>query len=165
MEFEKCKDILLRETGLVRRIALIQEQIREAVINRNWADFESRFSVLGEIGNEFAVLENERDELFSQGEVSGREDDNDGKGKFYFFAARFPEERRNELTSVYRTLKLETLRVQSAGEDLMGFIAGARAALAGFFEIAFPDRGGKIYTQCGRPITHDMRSMVLNRTF
>ena len=164
MEFEKCRDILQQEICLIRQIACLQEQIREAVTNKDWAGFESRFSELGEIGGEFAALESERETLFSFGKISEDEAD-EAKGKFYFFASRFPEEQRNELTSVYRTLKLETLGVQSAGEDLMNFIESTRAALSGILEIAFPDRGGKIYTSYGKPVTHDMRSMVLNRAF
>ena len=162
MEFEKCRDILLQETALVQQIACIQEQIKEAVISRNWTDFDNHFSVLAEIGDELAALEIGREALFAVGESDG---DKDGKGNFYAFAARFPVEQRNELTSIYRSLKLETLRVQTSGEAIMSFITGARSALAGFFEIAFPDRGGKIYTPRGKPITHDMRSMVLNRAF
>jgi hypothetical protein len=188
MEYEKCRDILLQETALIRQIACVQEQIKEAVISRNWIDFDNHFSVLAEIGDEFAVLEMGREALFTQGQkemqtaqekaAKGRADETrtgtgfpffqgeiDSKGRFYAFAARFPAEQRNELTAIYRSLKLETLRVQTAGEAIMSFITGARAALAGFFEIAFPDRGGKIYTPHGKPLNHDMRSMVLNRTF
>ena len=161
MEFEKCRDILLQETALVRQIACLQEQIKEAVLNRDWTDFENHFSVLAEIGEQFAVLEKGREELFTD----ERQFENDHRGKFYTFAARFPEMQRNELSEIYRTLKLETMRVQAAGEALMSFFTGAGAALAGFFEIAFPDRGGKIYTPYGKPMAHDMRSMVLNRAF
>ena len=66
---------------------------------------------------------------------------------------------------LYRRLKQEALKVQAVGDALMGYIAGVRATLAGFFEIAFPDRGGKLYTPHGVPVSHDMRSMVLNRCF
>jgi hypothetical protein len=163
MEFEKCRNILLQETILVRQIACLQEQIKEAVISRNWTDFENHFSVLGEIGDEFTALESGREALFDQGQSA--EEENDNRGRFYTFAARFPEAQRNELTSIYRDLKLETLRLQMAGTSLMSFISGTRAAMAGFVEIAFPERGGKIYTPYGRPLTHDMLSMVLNRAF
>jgi len=171
MEFEKCRDILLQEIELVREIGCLQERIKEAVINRNWAGFDDYFTVLGEIRGTFAALEIEREALFARGQTDESSDDpyhcneNDSKGRFYAFAARFSDERRNEITAIYRDLKFETLRVQMAGEAFTGFIAGAKAALAGFFEIAFPDRGGKIYTPRGKPLAHDMRSMVLNRTF
>jgi hypothetical protein len=161
MEFERCRDILLQEVTLVRQIACLQEQIKEAVMNRDWADFENHFSLLGEIGDEFTVLESGREALFDR----QADDQNDSRGRFYAFAAGFPDAQRNELTDIYRDLKLETLKVQMTGQSLMSFISGARAAMAGFVEIASPERGGKIYTPYGRPLTHDMRSMVLNRTF
>ena len=154
MEFEQCRDILLKESELVRRIARLQEHIRDAVINRNWTDFEGHFADLGLMREEFSALENERERLFS-----GVQD------SFYAFASRFPAAQRGELSEIYRGLKLEVLNTQVAGEVLMAYIAGARATMAGFFEIAFPDRGGKMYTPYGIPVSHDMRSMVLNRCF
>jgi len=160
VEFEKCRDILLRETELVQRIAGLQELIREGVLNRDWTDFEAHFNALEEIQGEFASLEGERMLYFNDSSI-----DTDVSKGFYTKIAGFPAEQRNELSEIFRNLKLEALRVQISGETIMGFIAGARATLSGFFEIAFPDRGGKIYTSYGKPISHDMRSMVLNRIF
>jgi hypothetical protein len=156
MDFIKCKDVLLKEIELVRHVSALQNLIREAVINRNWTDFESHFSELNGIGVEFSSLESEREQFFSG---------NGDKTGFYGQIARFPAKERRELSEIYRDLKLETMRVQISGEAIMDFIAGARATIAGFFEIAFPDRGGKMYTPYGRPVSHDMRSMVLNHRF
>ena len=160
MEFERCRDILLEETGLVHRIQELQNLIREAVINRDWTDFEGHFSALGEIQGEFTLLESEREQIFA-GLQAGEGELN----SFYALVSQIPADKRNELTEIFRNLKLETLRVQITGEAIMGFISGARATMAGFFEIAFPDRKGKIYTPHGKPVSHDMRSMVLNRSF
>ena len=151
MIFEQCKDVLVKECGLVQRIAGLQELIRDAVENRTWTDFEEHFNDLGRMREEFALLEAERQRIFP--------------GSFYDCAAGLPSEQRNELSEIYRNLKLETLKVQVAGEALMGYITGARATIAGFFELAFPDRGGKLYTPHGIPVSHDMRSMVLNQAF
>ena len=160
MEFEQCRDILLKESELVQRIAGLQDLVWEAVINRDWTDFEGHFSALSDMGVEFAVLEAERERVFDENHCETGD-----PSPFYAFAAHLPAEQRNELTNIYRSLKLEVLRVQMSGETFMGYISGARATLAGFFEAAFPDRGGKIYTPHGIPISHDMRSMVLNRCF
>jgi hypothetical protein len=158
MVFERCKDILLKESELVQRIAGLQNLIYEAVINREWADFEDRFFALSGMREEFTALETMREQLFSENQ--GAE-----WPSFYALTAQLPPEQRNELTEIYRSMKLEVLRVRMSGETLMAYIAGARATMAGFFEIAFPDRGGKMYTPHGIPVSHDMRSMVLNRTF
>jgi len=154
MEFERCREILLEETALVQRIMDLQNLIKDALAARDWTDFEGHFSALSEIQGEFSVLEAEREQLFS-GVHTG----------FYACIAHLPAEQRRELSEIFRNLKLETLRVQISGEAIMAFIAGARATMAGFFEIAFPDRGGKIYTPYGKPVSHDMRSMVLNQRF
>jgi hypothetical protein len=153
MVFEQCREILLREIDLIQQVAGLQNGIREAVLGRNWTDFESHFSALGGIKAEFTALESIRERLFSD------------SARFYTLAAHLPPEQRAELTAIYRSLKMETLRVQVAGESLMEYIAEARATIAGFFEIAFPDRGGKMYTPHGVPVSHDMRSVVLNRAF
>jgi hypothetical protein len=160
MVFEKCKAILLKECELVRRISRLQDLVYEAVINRDWNGFEANFSRLGEIGKEFSVLEHERERIFA-----GILPESDAPARFYSLTAGLPPEQRGELTEIYRNLKLETLKVKIAGETIMNFIAGARATVASFFEVAFPDRKGKIYTPYGTPVSHDMRSMVLNRSF
>jgi hypothetical protein len=153
MVFEQCRDILLEESELVQRIACLQELIQQAVMNRNWTDFEGHFNALNAIKTEFTTLERERERLF------------DNYARFYALTAQLPSEQRIELTSIYRSLKLETLRVRMEGEALMSYITDARAAMTDIFEVAFPDRGGKIYTPHGVPVSHDMRSMVLNRAF
>jgi hypothetical protein len=160
MVFEKCKLILLRECELVRRVADLQNLVYEAVINRDWNGFEVHFSKLGEIGERFTALGHERERLFS-----GILTESNASARFYSLTAGLPAQQRGELAEIYRNLKLETLKVRVAGETIMNFIAGARATVAGFFEIAFPDRRGKIYTPYGTPVSHDMRSMVLNRSF
>ena len=153
MNFEKCREILLNEIELVKRVSGMQEQIRNAVMNRKWTDFESHFSELNLIGDEFTVMEAEREKCFSS------------SNSFYAFISCFTQEQRVELSEIYRNLKLKTLQIKITGEIINDFITQARATIAGFFEIAFPDRGGKIYTPHGKHFSHDMRSMVLNQSF
>jgi hypothetical protein len=165
MNFNVCKELLLKEYELVQKAASLQDQIQTAVRNREWAGFEGHFTILNDIEGELAALEKEREGLFSEwgGVIENAPDLGDDKGRFYAFAARLPLAERNELTAIYRGLKLESLKLRMAGEALMSYLGEARATLAGFFEIAFPDRGGRIYTNRGTAVSHDMRSVVLNR--
>jgi len=160
MVFEKCREILLKECELVRRISSLQNLVYEAVLNRDWNGFEANFSKLGEIGEEFTELEQQRERVFA-GILPG----SDASVRFYSLTAGLPPEQRNELTEIYRNLKMETLKVKIMGETIMNFVIGAKATVAGFLEVAFPDRKGNIYTQYGMPVSHDMRCMVLNRSF
>jgi hypothetical protein len=165
MSFNTCKTILLKEYELVQKAASLQDAIQKAVKSREWTGFEGHFTALNAIEGELAALEKERERLFAEwdGATENVPDLGDDKGRFYAFAARLPLAERNELTAIYRSLKLESLKLRMAGESLMSYLGEARATLAGFFEIAFPDRGGRIYTNRGTAVSHDMRSVVLNR--
>jgi hypothetical protein len=77
----------------------------------------------------------------------------------------FSPDLRNELTAMYRTLKLETMKVRASNEMLLNYLAGAKTLMAGFFEAAFPERTGRLYTSQGTQAAADMRSVMLNRHF
>jgi hypothetical protein len=169
MSFEVQRDILLKELELVKRIASLQEEAREAVISRDWTDFEDHFKTLECYKSDLALLENERSSAFAQmtgatmgaaGTMSVTEEN----GAFYKFASSLSQEERIEITEIYRNLKIETLRVRVASESLMHFITSARSAITGFFQALFPQRTGKTYTPYGKPASSDMRSMVLNES-
>jgi len=164
MEFEKCRDVLVRENELVHKVGSLQDMAYKAVVGRDWADFDEHFHALEEMGKELAVLESEREQVFSKC-YEGIATDVDASSRFYAFVARFNQEQRTEITEIYRSLKMETIRVQAVGETLMGYIAGMRSTVAEFFKTAFPERSGKTYSPYGTQVSHDMRSMVLNQQF
>jgi hypothetical protein len=159
-EFEQCSRILERETGLLEKITSVQIMVRNAVMNREWADFELLLKSLGDFDAEFETLEAERARIFS-GLVrkNGGED-----AGFYALAARFPAEERKNLTELYRRLKMEAFKIRLANDTLLQYLNEARNTVAAFLEAAFPDRKGRIYSREGVQIQADMRSMVLDRS-
>ena len=169
MMYEKCRDILLRECELVQCAAGVQEKIRLAVMDREWADFESHIKDMNEIENQLAALDDEREQLFSAFEALVLKNKfsraNDAKGRFYAMASLLPENQRNELTSIYRGLKIEAMKLRIANEALTTYLAGIKSTLKDFFDIVFPERAGKMYTPQGIHLSQDMRSMVVSRSF
>ena len=169
MIYEKCRDILLRESEFLQEAANIQEKIRIAVINREWDDFEEHINAMNNVENNMAELENEReklfiafDSLFRHNTYSGNDD---AKGRFYTMVSHLPENEREDLTTIYRGLKLQALKLRVANESLMTYLVGIKSTLKEFFDLAFPDRAVKVYTPQGTHLSHDMRSMVLNQSF
>jgi hypothetical protein len=160
MMFEKCKAVLLEETELVQKIALLQDKVRNAVINREWTNFEEYIGELNAAGGQFAILEAEREGLFPPAGGTG-----DEKSRFYAAVSTLPAGQRNELTGIYRNLKMEAIKVRLSNEAFLAYLAEAKTTLAAFLDLAFPDRGGRIYTRHGRTLSQDMRSVVLNRSF
>jgi len=154
MDFDRCRDILLREGELVGEIGALQDAVHAAVTGRDWEGFEGRFAELEEKGRGLEALEAEREAL-----IPGAADG------FYAFAASLPDDRRREISEAYRGLKIAAVRVKTAGDTLMAYIASQRATMAGFFDAAFPERSAKTYSPAGTQVSDDMRSMVLNRHF
>jgi hypothetical protein len=174
--YNKCREILIKEHEAVAKAAALQKLVHEAVQKREWAHFEAHFADLGAISGEIAALEREREAVFAgfSGEaapLAGQplavphavELAGGDAGRFYALCMHFTPEQRAEIGAVYRGLKLEALKLRMANDALLEYVGGMRATLTEFFELAFPDRGGKIYTPRGTPVSHDMRSMVLNQ--
>jgi len=171
MMYEKCRNILLQEFELVQNAVVIQEKIRLAVTERKWTLFEDNLNAMNTIQSALISLESEREELFSVYKtiVSQRNFterlESAGKECFYSLAALLPENQRNDLTSIYRGLKLEAHKLKLANESLSAYVNTIRSTLRDFLDLALIERGGKMYTKDGTHFSHDMRSMVLNQSF
>jgi hypothetical protein len=172
--YERCREILLKEHDAVAKAAVLQKMVQDAVQKREWADFEAHFNVLNSISGEIAALERERELVFAgfsggvgqaapEASPQAVELAGGDAGRFYALCMRFSIEQRDEICAIYRGLKLQALKLRLDNESLLEYVSGIRATLTGFFELAFPDRGGKIYTPRGTPVSRDMRSMVLNQ--
>ena len=169
MIYERCRDILIQEFELIQNAVNVQEKIRLAVTERQWTDFEDNFSAMNTIESKLHALENEREQLFSVFKTVVRQqnfsDNLDEKGRFYALVSFLPEKQRNELTSIYRSLKLEAVKLRMANDTLLSYVNGIKTTLKDFLDLAFVERGGKMYTKNGTHFSHDMRSMVLNKSF
>jgi hypothetical protein len=154
--------ILRQEIELLEKIRILQDQVKNAIINREWTDFEHYMGSLAAIGDEFEALDLERKTLFT-GFAKKLGFNNEGVG-FYSFAARLPETQRRELSELYRRIKIQTMGVRFANDSLTDYLNETQAVVSGFLEALFPDRKGKIYTRQGTQASPDMRSMVLNQS-
>jgi len=169
MIYEKCKDILLKEFELIQKAVFVQEKIRAAVDKKEWTVFEDSLNVMNSIESKMTNLESEREQLFYVFETlvhhQGFSETLDAKGRFYKLAAMLPENQRNELTSIYRSLKLEAMKLRIANNALLTYLNEIKSTLNDFFALAFPDRCGKMYTKSGNHFSNELSSMVLNRSF
>jgi hypothetical protein len=161
--YTQCVLILSREIEVLKKISALQNVLWTVVESREWADFEVHNRAVNALGGEFEVLEAKREEIVSELKPSGGQEDE--KKRFYAMVSCFSPDLRNELTALYRALKLETMKVRTSNEMLVTYLADAKTLMAGFFEAAFPERAGRLYTSQGTQAAADMRSVVLNRHF
>ncbi|MCL2720105.1 MAG: hypothetical protein FWD47_02035 [Treponema sp.] len=169
MIYEKCKDILLQEFELIQNAVVLQEKIRLAVTERQWTVFEENLSAMNAAENQLENLENERQKLFEVFQTlthqQGFSQNLDEKGRFLTLVGILPENQRDDLTSIYRSLKQESIKLKIANEALLSHVNIIKSTLRDFIDLAFVERGGKMYTKNGSHFSHDMRSMVLNQSF
>jgi hypothetical protein len=161
--YTECVLVLKQELELLERIQALQVQVKNAVIHREWADFEDLFGSLAVIGDEFETLDLERVKIFA-GFAQNLGFKSEG-ARFYSYAARLPEAERRELSELYRRIKIQTLETRLGNESLTEYLGEIQTVVSGFLEAVFPDRRGKIYTRRGTQVAPDMRSLVLNQSF
>jgi hypothetical protein len=173
-DYDECVHILKQELLMLEQIQALQNQVKNAVRNREWTDFQGHLGSLAAIGDAFEALDHERVQIFTgfarrmgfnyEVEPSVESRRPPQGGGFYAFAARLPERERRELSDLYRRIKMRALGVRFANDSLTDYLDETQAVVSGFLEAVFPDRKGKIYSRQGRQVTPDMRSMVLNQT-
>jgi hypothetical protein len=160
--YTECALVLKRELELLDRISALQAQVKNAIINREWTDFEGRFESLAAAGDEFAALDLERARAFAR--LAGEAGLDSEGASFYRCAARLPEAERRELSELYRRIKMRTLELRLASESLAAYLDEIQTLVSGFLEAVFPDRKGRLYSRRGTQVSPDMRSLVLNRS-
>ncbi|GHV85079.1 hypothetical protein AGMMS50230_06870 [Spirochaetia bacterium] len=151
--------VLFKEVELLEKIPPLQALLRDAVIKREWTDYEILMESISEIGTHFDILEKDREALFKT-LAEGEEPDS-----FYAYAARLPEGEREEISILYRKLKITALQIKIANDTLMEYLREIRSAVSGVLEKAYPDRRGKMYSRRGTEREADMRSLMVNQTF
>ncbi|MCL2181073.1 MAG: hypothetical protein FWB83_08090 [Treponema sp.] len=169
MIYEKCRDILLRECEQIQNAAFIQKKIRHAVTNQEWNEFEEHILAMNSVESKILELETERENILEiYKSIVHQEAFShvlDAKGRFYALVSYLPANQRNELTSIYRSLKIESIKLRMANDSLLAYLSGIQETVKDFFALAFPDRCAKTYTKKGMQFSHEMRSMVLNTSF
>jgi hypothetical protein len=169
MIYEKCRDILLRECELIQNAANVQEKIRQSVTKQEWSEFEYHLNIMNSLESKIETLDKEREQLFIVFKTiihqQSFSENLDSKGQFFALVSLLPEKQRIELISIYRSLKHEAIKLRMANDSLFAYLSGIKSTLKDFFDLAFPERGGKMYTKEGMHFSNDMQSMFLNRSF
>ena len=160
--FNRCVLVLTGELELLKKISVAQDKVRQAVMNREWTDFDEKMNEINRFGGEFTLLEDERLSLFSA--LKGGAGEAEEK-PFYARISGLPLEERRELSRLYRELKMETLKMRAVNETFMVYLREAKTMAAAYLEAVYPARGGKLYTSKGHRVSQDLKSMVFNNRF
>jgi hypothetical protein len=151
--YARCVAVFSGEIEILKEISAVQSKVRQAVMSREWADFDTYDKELNRLGMEFARLEDERATLFP------------AETPFYDAILELPIEERVELSRLYRELKTESLKMRALNETFLVYLNEAKGLAAAYLEAVCPARGGKLYTRKGHKVSQDLRSIVVNNRF
>jgi hypothetical protein len=143
------------------KIFAAQNMVRQAVMNREWTDFDDKTAEVNKMSEEFAKLELERAKVFFT--FSGAMNTEDKP--FYALISVLPLEESRELARLYRELKMETLKMRAMNETFLAYLNEAKTMAAAYLEAVCPARGGKLYTRKGQKVSQDLKSIVFNNRF
>ena len=153
-EYEHCASVLSGEVELLKKISSAQDKVRQAVMHREWSDFDENTQEINSLGSEFACFEEERARLFSAEEKP-----------FYESIMGLPPEERSELSRLYRELKTETLKMRAVNETFLAYLNEAKSLATAYLEAVCPTEDSKLYTSKGRKAKRDLHSIVFNNRF
>jgi hypothetical protein len=151
--------ILAKEIEILEKIPPLQGMIRDAVIKREWTDYEALTETVNKLGERFETFDIERETLFRT--MGGNKEPE----SFYAWAAKLSSGEREEIAALYRRLKLTALQIRVSNDTLMEYLREVKSAVAGVLERAYPDRRGKMYSRKGTEREADMRSVMVNHSF
>ena len=154
--FDQCAMVLSGEIELLKKISCAQNKVRQAVMKREWTDFEEKTAEVNRLGEKFSCLEAVRTQLFP---------DSIEEKPFYELIMSIPAEERRELSRLYRELKMETFKMRALNETFLAYLNEAKNLAAAYLEAVCPARGGKLYTSKGRRVSQDLKSIVINNRF
>jgi len=151
--YARCVGVLSGEIEILNKISAVQSKVRQAVMSREWADFDENEKELNSLGVEFERLEGERATLFP------------AETPFYDAILELPIEERVELSRLYRELKTETMKMRALNETFLVYLNEAKGLATAYLEAVCPARGGKLYTRKGHKVSQDLRSIVVNNRY
>jgi hypothetical protein len=166
--YDACAAVLEKEFAIIEQAASVQESVRGAVIDREWADFDWKMAKIGQLSEELGQLEEERAALFKGLGIS--DDDEQVGATFYGKLAAVPEEllsaeQRRRLSDLYRRLKNESLKLRAENESFLAYVRHERDMAMSYVRLTYPERSNKLYTRRGREVKqHNSASMILNRS-
>ena len=173
--FEKCVTVLTDEIELSKKISAVQDKLRQAVMKREWSNFEDMTVEVNHLSEKFACLESVRARLFFALTYPSKKSDVPEaeasaawtleEKPFYAAIMGLPSEERRKLSGLYRELKMETLKMRALNETFLAYLNEAKNLAAAYLEAVCPARGGKLYTRDGRRVSQDLRSIVVNNRF
>ncbi|MEM5948569.1 hypothetical protein WKV44_08425 [Spirochaetia bacterium 38H-sp] len=138
----------------------IQQDVREALVGKDWSRLEMGLSVLGKKAEVIGILEEERDKVYHD---ILKEEGLEHDCSFSDFIASIDGDTAREFSALFLELKTLTFKVQSYGKLIESYAQTASATLEACLRELFPQEMDGGYQKDGKRKKR-ANAIVVNRT-
>ena len=158
-DWYRLRNVMRREEQLLEEFGREENDIREAMVRRDWPALEQGLGRLETLSTRIVETEEKRYALATALEDGTARDDihieDDGR--------ELPGEVENEIRRLREALRARLLRVRSRNNGLMSYASAKGAVVRQILEELVPERRGRLYTRRGLSREGRSQSLLLNR--
>lgn len=152
------KSNLEKQYKTIEEIHTLQKKIYSAVLKRDWMETEKALHSIRNLSKQF--LENDK-EIYT---LIGKFNNNADAVDFFEFTNSLNKNEKFELETIYKKLQNKMLRSKMENEMLSNYISHAQSLIQGVVDIISEDMHGKCYTNTGKHIPANIKSLIVNKT-
>ena len=160
MLINQLKNLMQIEIDLLNGFAGLEAKLQEAFLRRDWPELDALVSELGSFSGRIESIEQRRHNAFMEFKVSLRLDE---KMTFNLVIMEMTGEDQEELSAIYRKLKIAVIRVRGATGRLGYYFRSVSDSANRVLSELLPYRKGRIYSRGGLPRAVEEASLVFDR--
>jgi len=157
---DELKNLMQIEIDLLNGFAGLEVKLQDAFLRRDWSELDILVSEMGSFSGRIEAMEERRHNTFLELKVLLRLAE---KMTFSRVITEMSGEDREELSDLYRKLKIAVIRVRGATGRLGYYFRSVSDSANRVLSELLPYRKGRIYSRVGLPRAVEEASLVFNR--
>jgi hypothetical protein len=153
--------LMTEEAETLEALSGMEEDIRAAVLERNWLNLEARLQNVKNLSEKLSSAEQIRAIVYEKIKASCKAGSSEG---FQDILDRIPPERRGNLAALHRRVRFSVEKVKSLTGGLDAYISAAVSTMDKILEEIFPARRNRLYTRTGKS-RNAGHPMVISHSF
>lgn len=160
MLIDELKNLMQIEIDLLNGFAGLEVKLQETFLRRDWPELDTLVSKLGYFSGRIEAMEQRRHSVFLELKVSLKLAE---KMTFNRVIMEMSGENREELSDLYRKLKIAVIRVRGVTGRLGYYYRSVSDSVDRVLSELLPYRKGRIYSRVGLPRAVEEASLIFNR--
>lgn len=157
---EKIEQILMQQIEVMKEIYTCQKELSDSVRSRSWEGIERCVLKNTEASNKFLELDKQCFLFLNQLDPY-----NDEVRDFYGYTSSLPENTKQKLSALYRTLQQQVYLSKITNDTLEGYVSHVQTLVQDMVDAAAIASRSSSYTRTGAPTQSNYSSLVLDTVF